>query len=75
MIVDEHCMSGVIHQASKFTRHRIAGQQDTRFQRFYLKLALALAFVGLTSPAGSGQPTEHGMQPIPEPKLGTSNDH
>ena len=45
MIVDEHRMSGVIHETSEFARHGIAGKQDTGLQRLYLKSALALVFV------------------------------
>jgi hypothetical protein len=45
MIVDEHGMSGVIHEASEFARHGIAGKQDTGLQRLHLKPALALVFI------------------------------
>jgi len=45
MIVDEHGMSGVIHEASEFARHGIAGEQDTGLQRLHLKPALALVFI------------------------------
>ena len=45
MIVDEHGMSGVIHQASEFAHHGIARKQDTRLQRLHLKPTLALVFI------------------------------
>jgi hypothetical protein len=38
-------MSGVIHEASKFPHHGIAGKQDTRLQRLHLKSALTLVFI------------------------------
>ena len=45
MIVDEHGMSGVIHKASEFAHHGIAGKQDTGLQRLHLKPTLALVFI------------------------------
>jgi hypothetical protein len=47
MIVDEHGMRGVVHEAGKFARDGIAGKQDTGLQRLNLKPALALVFIGL----------------------------
>jgi hypothetical protein len=47
VIVDEHGMRGVVHEAREFARHGIAGKQDTGLKRLHLKPALALVFIRL----------------------------
>jgi hypothetical protein len=65
MVVDEHSMSGVVDETSEFTRHGIAGKQDTGFQRFYVKPALAQVFV--VAPIACKQGTNSARQPAPPP--------
>src|SRR5262249_28854406 len=85
MVVDEHSISGVVDETSKFARHRIAGQQDARLQRLYLIPALALVFIGLARPIKSTQATEFvlpqatatefALQATPEPSVLIGLDH
>ena len=74
MVVDEHGMSGVIHEASEFAHHGIAGKQDARLQRLHLKPALALVFIGLAGRLEPKQRATAALQPAPQPRMMIERD-
>jgi len=69
MIVDEHGVSGVVHEASELARHRIAGKQDTGLQRLYLKPALAMVLIRLAAPVDPKQASAPAFQPAPKARV------
>jgi hypothetical protein len=75
MIVDEHRMRGVIHEAGKFARDGIAGKQDAGLERLYLEPALAMVLIWLASPLDPKQASAPAFQPAPKARVVIGRDH
>jgi hypothetical protein len=69
VVVDEHCMRGIVDETSEFACHGIAGKQNAGFQRLYVKPGLAHILVGLAGPIYPKQSTGLASQSTPEAKV------